>query len=720
MTAAYSLLKREIKEYIYDQKWQSLTKIQAASIKQAVMTENNLILSAPTASGKTEAAFLPAINAISNFNSGVKIIYISPLIALINDQFDRISRLCEYLNVNVTKWHGEASSTQKKKILRNPNGILLITPESIEAMLTLRSAEAQQLFSGVEWILVDEIHGFLDTNRGLHLKSLLERCQKYMIKEPRYIGMSATLNKEDSQLAKDFFTNDRVTSILLDRSQNELFVTTEYFCQNDQGKSDQSVEAIYQYSQQECMLVFPNSRKTVEYLAVSLNKKAQKDKMNINYFAHHSSLTKNLRTEVEKFAKDSKGNLFTICCTSTLEMGIDIGSVDSIVQYNSPYSVASLGQRLGRSGRKTKKSILHFIATNPFELLKGLATIDLYEEGEIDKLSITSKPYDIFAHQILALLLEKSGVKQRVVYNLPQSFKNWQWVQRNDMETIISHLLEKNYIEAVGDEFITGIETEPLLRKARFFSQFDTPTNYSVISEMKKIGEIPFDIFLNVDSNILLGAKVWKIYEINHENKKIIVGPTNDGKPPKFLSADGVTSHLIGQKMLELVQDEHWMNGKDTVIQEVLKQLKSEQIIPSDPFFIYQGERIAFRTYAGTKINLTLQVILSMMAVDEKITCIDHEMLLFFEMDVQSFQKILIKASRLDWDESMLEIYFEKNPTFIYQHMATVKYQELLPFDIQIKYVIANKLDLSQTLIYLKVLVHRGIQTLDSQKKKLD
>lgn len=605
----------------------------------------------------------------------------------------------------MTKWHGEASSTQKKKLLKNPNGILLITPESIEAMLTLRKAEAQCLFSGVEWILIDEIHGFLDTNRGIHLRSMLERCQKYMIKEPRYIGMSATLNKDDSQLAKDFFKNSRTTNILLDRAKNDLEVTTEYFCENDQGKSDQSVESIYQYSQQESMLVFPNSRKMVEYLSVSLNKKAQKNKSSISYFAHHSSLTKNLRTDIENFAKKSKGELFTICCTSTLEMGIDIGSVDSIVQYNSPHSVSSLGQRLGRSGRKTKKSILHFIATSPFELLKGLATIKLYEQSKIDKLSIPSKPYDVFAHQLLALLLENSGMKQIEVFNLPKNFKNWEWLNKEEIEKIVSHLLEKNYIETTDEEFITGIATEPLLRRARFFSQFDTPINYSVINEMKKIGEIPIDASLNVDTNILLGAKIWKIHEINHENKKIIVHPAKDGNPPKFFSESGVTSHLIAQKMLELIQDNDWIDHLDAPIQQGVKQVKNKQIAYDNPFFIYKGDEVAFRTYAGTKINLTLQVMLSMINLDEKIDCKDNEMLLLFKMEIVSFKDMIKKANNLDWEESMLYIYFENNPDLVYKYMSGIKYQELLPFDLQIKYIIANKLDLSQTVIYLENLI---------------
>lgn len=165
--SSFNLLQREIRRYIYDEGWDALRGIQEASIKRISNTDHNLILAAPTASGKTEAAFLPTINSIKDWNSGLKIIYISPLIALINDQFKRILKLCDYIDIPVTSWHGEASRTDKNKLLKQPRGILLITPESIEAMLALRPGEAKELFKGTEWIIVDEIHGFLENNRGV-------------------------------------------------------------------------------------------------------------------------------------------------------------------------------------------------------------------------------------------------------------------------------------------------------------------------------------------------------------------------------------------------------------------------------------------------------------------------------------------------------------------------------------------------------------------------
>ncbi|HBG38694.1 MAG TPA: DEAD/DEAH box helicase, partial [Clostridiaceae bacterium] len=310
---SYDLLQRGIRKYIYDAGWESLRGIQEASIKHVHNTENNLILAAPTASGKTEAAFLPAINSIKDWDSGLKIVYISPLIALINDQFRRIYELCNYINVPVTSWHGEASRAKKNKLLKDPKGILLITPESIEAMLCLRPGEAKGLFRGTEWIIVDEIHSFLGNNRGIQLRSLIERIKLYMEKEPRFIGMSATLNREDYKKVKSFFISERATDVLLDSSRNPLEVTKSYYESNAKKESREALEEIYDYSQRESMLVFPNSRAEVERLAVGLSRLGKQRGSSSRYFAHHSSVSKDMRLTAEKFAKDSGGELFTIC-----------------------------------------------------------------------------------------------------------------------------------------------------------------------------------------------------------------------------------------------------------------------------------------------------------------------------------------------------------------------------------------------------------------------
>ena len=406
MTDAYSLLNRDLRFYIHEKGWPKLTRIQNAAIKTYFTNDNNLILSAATAQGKTEAAFLPAISSIDDFDHGLKVLYISPLIALINDQFKRINDMCLDMDIAITAWHGEASRSKKDALIENPRGIVLITPESIEALLSGKSDLAKNLLKDVEVVIVDEIHSFLSGNRGLQLKSLLTRILRYTYESPRMIGLSATIGEDNYSLAKNFFANGRDTNIIVDKSRNDLEVTIDYF--PSENISSDAIKKISDYANDGAMLVFPNSRDKVETFAVKLTEEFKES--DIRVFAHHSSVSKNRRKEIEDFAKEARMEKFVICATSTLELGIDIGAVTSVCQYGPSHSVLSLAQRLGRSGRKTKTSILHQISANPWDLLESLATISLYKDGILDKTEETHKAYDVFAHQVLSILLENFGL----------------------------------------------------------------------------------------------------------------------------------------------------------------------------------------------------------------------------------------------------------------------------------------------------------------------
>ncbi len=704
--SSFDLLRREIQEYIFDKRWPTLTKIQEASIKHISETENNFILSAPTASGKTEAAFLPAINSIGNWNDGLKVVYISPLKALINDQFNRISELCDYLDINVTSWHGEASQAKKKKLLLDPTGILLITPESIEAMLALRSGEAKNLFAGVEWILIDEIHGFLNNNRGIQLSSLTERLQRYMNKTPRYIGMSATLHDEDSQIAKRFFKNGRDTDVLVDRTRNNLLVTEDYFPVNIKKHSIKAVEKIYSYSQKESMLVFPNSREDVEYLSVNLSKMGEKHNSDTRYFAHHSSLIKELRLSAENFAKDNNHALFTICCTSTLELGIDIGSVDSIVQYNAPYSVSSLGQRLGRSGRRTKESILHFIATDPWELLQGLAAIALYEEGHIDRLDFIKKPYDVFAHQILSILLERSGLPISEFKQLHKEFLNWSTITDDEYRILVQHLIHERYVEVLEKEVITSLATEPLLKGPEFFAQFVSEDNFAVYDDSKKIGGIPLFPGLAVGVNFFLGAKVWKIREIDRLGKKIYVKKAIDGNPPLFSSENGNVSRIIRKKMKKILSDQRELKNYSLNMQTVLNEINSDCIDPENTYFVTTADGIGLRTFEGTRVNKTLQLFFDITNTAPVFHLDDKKTLIYSPETSVDIKEIIKLSEKINWDAEKVYVYLEKNPELINGYIGSMKYKELLPLELQIKYVIENILDIESASEFLNSLNH--------------
>lgn len=694
MTDPYLLLSRPMREFVYKNKWPSLTKIQEASIKEFIGSEDNLILIAPTAAGKTEAAFLPAISEANDFDKGLRILYISPLIALINDQFKRVFDMCDDIGVSVTSWHGEANQTRKEKLLENPSGICLITPESLEAIFVNKSFEARKLFTGLDYIVVDEIHSFLTGNRGCQLRSLLKRILSYTNKNPRFIGLSATVGDLNYDICKNFFKNDRDTKLIIDSSKNDLEATISYNEEND--ISDKTVDQILTFAREGSMLAFPNSRKLVEELAVELKKKARDEKIKTQIFSHHSSVSKNKRKEIEDFAKNRRGENLIICATSTLELGIDIGSVHSICQYGSTNSVLSLAQRLGRSGRKTGKSVLHQIATNPWDLVQSLATIILFKEGRLDKIDPIKAPYDVFAHQILSTLLENNGLSIKDYESLDKKLDFD--IDHEEFMDLTAHMLENGFIEKLENEYIGGVECEKLLKMGSFYNQFISTDTFHVYNEKGKIGEIEKSIDLKKGDGIYLGGLIWEVQSINLKAKKITVSKAEEGKAPDFGSSSlGDVSNEIRRKMEAIIEkrEDYSFNDK---INEVIDSLKTNP--DAEGFYLINdkdGEGL--RTFRGTRINRTLTLMLNIRSSFSTYKLMDYSS----TIRGKNIGKTLNEIRKNPVEIEEIKTYLEDNPKLVGAYLLANKYMDLVCEKLKIKYIMKNLLDLEGAYNYLKI-----------------
>lgn len=696
MTDSYSLLNRDLRFYIHEKGWPALTKIQNASIKAFYTTNNNLILSAPTASGKTEACFLPAISKVSSWDRGIKILYISPLIALINDQFKRISDMCLDMDIPITSWHGEASQSKKEKIIANPRGIVLITPESIEAMLVNKSEIAKTFFLDVEYIIVDEIHSFLWGNRGLQLKSLLDRILRYTYNIPRMIGLSATIGEENYNLAKEFFNNGLDTNILLDKSRNDLDFTIDYF--DTEKVSENVISKLREYALDGPMLIFPNSRDKVETIAVKLNQLFKEKGEDIKVFAHHSSVSKQKRSEIENFAKEAKKEKFAICATSTLELGIDIGAVTSVSQYGSAHNVLTLAQRLGRSGRISKTSILHQISTNPWELLEALATIKLYQDSILDPIEKTTKAYDVFAHQVLSSLLENFGLDIDEYKYLNETLTSFSDITDEEFEKISEFLQKENYIEIIENQVIAGTAIEKLMTKGNFYNQFVLSGVYNVYNDKGKIGELEIRPEVQADSNIYLAGSIWRITQILYKNKKILVEKANAGKAPKFSGiGDMDVSKLVRNKMKEILKNPDKAFDDDK-INEVIDNLK-EEFSDDDYLFVAGKDAISLRTFQSSKVNRTLAIMLNIASNSKNFINDEVDSSIKGPDIIRYFDEIRIKKI----EKKDIFKFFTENELFLQTYLNANKYMVLVPDDLKIDYIIRNRLDLEACYKYLAI-----------------
>lgn len=611
---SYELLSEPIRRYIRDKRWEQLRPIQAAAIVKITGSKANFILASRTASGKTEAAFLPILSK-TNFNEkGVQVLYISPLIALINDQFFRIEDLCRYLDVTVTKWHGEANKTLKDKILKEPSGIILITPESLEAMLVNKPYNARQLFSNLKYVVIDEIHSFIGADRGIHLKSILARLQSLAATPFSVVGLSATIG--DYQEAKKFTGDESNTIVLLDKTAKKINTLFRYYKSDTDELSVGLIQNLYTETKDNKVLIFPNSRGRAEEVAVKLKKISDKTKGHPNYFSHHSSVDKEVREYVEHFAKNNTRQNFCIACTSTLELGIDIGSVDEVVQIDATHSIASLIQRVGRSGRKDgASSNLFLYATKPWSLLQSIACWLLYKEGFIEPPQINKQPYDILLHQMLSIAKSNSGIN---VYELKNQLKTnyaFNQIEETEIAEIIDYLIQTDLLEKIQQEVIIGIEGERIVNHRDFYSVFKTEESFKVINAGNRIGDIHYTPQIVEGQNLFLAARIWKIKFVDFDTNKIEVIPAPDGKKPVFIS-DGAAIHdRIRQKMLDILFSRDMFDFLDDSSTKELETMRKEFAVyeinntSTERPILINEESLEFYSFSGSKTNRTLNLL---------------------------------------------------------------------------------------------------------------
>ena len=668
---SYKLLSEPIRKYIRDKRWESLRPIQAAAISKIITTDNNYILASRTASGKTEAAFLPILSKTDFNQIGVQVLYISPLIALINDQFFRIEDLCKYLEIKVTKWHGEAKKSLKTDLIKNPNGIVLITPESIEAMFVNAPYNISTLFGNLKYIVIDEIHSFLGVDRGLQLMSLLSRIQHVNKAKITTIGLSATIGDNNYIEAKRLTGNITETKVLLDRTKKETEAKFKYFNNSTAELSLDLLKDLYKETCSNKVLIFPNSRGRTEEVAVKLRKISDRVNGHKYYYSHHSSVAKEIRESIEHFAKENERFNFCISCTSTLELGIDIGTIDKIVQIDSTHSVSSLVQRIGRSGRRDgEKSIVNIYATDKWNLLQSLACWLLYKSGFLEPIKTAKKPYDILLHQLLSIVKQLSGCsKTDLIKMLKRNFA-FKQIEEQDINIIIGEAIDSDYLEIIQREIILGIEGEKIVNSREFYSVFKTEPSFKVINSGKKIGDIPFSPQVKIDENILLAANIWKIKDIDIKGRKIFVARAKDGKKPMFFGGGGNIHPRIREEMLRILKSMESYSELDensnSILEELRYDFKGFQInsFEYDRPVINKESKLVIYTFTGTKINKSLYFLISL--TGHEISLHDHESSLELYISILDFDKLVIKVNKVYSEiDDHLKLALEENESLL-------------------------------------------------------
>ena len=587
-------LDPRIQRWIWDQAWSELRDAQARAVGP-ILDGQDVIVAAATASGKTEAAFLPICSALladrggpgsTGAPAGVQVLYVSPLKALINDQYSRLDALCEHLGLAVHRWHGDVPGSRKAKVLASPDGVLLITPESLEAMLAIHGPKVAAVFGGLRYVVIDELHSFLGAERGAQLQSLLHRAELAIRRPVPRVGLSATLG--DMSAAAEFLRpghGEQVTIVesadsqalrlqLLGFESSPPALTpkqadaaeaagVEVAAEDVTGGDRLAVaDHLFRVLRGTDNLVFANSRRDVEIYADLLRRRSDRDKVPNEFIPHHGSLSKDLREHAEARLKDRSGPV-TAVCTSTLEMGIDIGTVSSIAQIGVPHAVSGLRQRLGRSGRRDEAATLRiYVAEEQItpqtappdalrsQLVQAVAMVNLLLNRWNEAPDTGGLHLSTLIQQLLSLIAQHGGVLPAQAFGTLCGPGPFGHVTAGQFAGLLRALGTSDVIVQASDGLLLpGVAGERLINHYSFYAAFRTAQEYRLVAGSRTLGTLPVDYPLMPGSLLIFGGRRWKVVAVDGQAKVVELVRSAGGRPPSFTGTGAEVADRVRQEM---------------------------------------------------------------------------------------------------------------------------------------------------------------------------
>lgn len=614
-----------IQDFIYRERWDELREVQVAACDIIFNTDNNLLLATGTASGKTEAAFLPTLTRLyEEPSSSVGILYISPLKALINDQFYRLDYLLRDGNIPVCKWHGDASQSAKNNLIKNPQGVLQITPESLESLLINKHSLCINIFRDLRFIIIDEVHYFMGGPRGIQLLCQLERIQRLTNIIPRRIGLSATLGDYDA--AENWLnsgTSRICTRPIVNAKKRKIGIAMNLFVRKQEEANDtlntgdrDHFEYLYKLTLNKKSIIFANSRSTVEFSIANIKKIAEEKQTKDVYRVHHGNISAILREETEKEMKTSDDPIVT-GATVTLELGVDIGTLDRIAQIGAPFSVSSFTQRLGRCGRRGQSAELLFtfvedeknasdvLSEINWELLRGIAILQLYlDESWIEPIIPPRLPYALLYHQTMAYLASRGetsapGLAQNMLLLTP--FKN---IPQEDYKRLIRHLINIEQLQQTErGGLIVGRKGESVINHYEFYSVFESPVEYLVKCENQAIGTLQEPI--PIGNHFALAGRAWECIDLDEKSKTIFAKHIKGISKIAWISSSNNELHTkILQKMRDiLISADNYAYLSENCIEKLsnMRNFTKQSGFAVDLISVLSNCRYALFPWVGTK-----------------------------------------------------------------------------------------------------------------------
>ena len=720
-----------IQDYIYEHNWQNLRPIQVAAAEEIFTTNHNVLLAASTASGKTEAAFFPILSEISEEKTdSIQVLYIAPLKALINDQYDRLTELCEPANIKVWRWYGDVAQSQKRRMLKKPSGILQITPESLESFMINKHMDVPRLFNGLKFIVIDELHSFLRSDRGGQTFSLIERISKLADVNPRRIGLSATIGNLDD--ASKFLGAGSKYDTVAPRVQNDRQVwrlSMEHFYETDpqasskdfdpaeilEAKTDKAPELadpgigyIFEHTRGTKSLVFTNSREECEAVCQELREYCRYNHEPDRFLIHHGNLSPALRETAEQAMKD-EDSYMTTCATATLELGIDIGKLEAAYQIDAPFTVSGFLQRMGRTGRRGTPPEMHFVMREehpesrtmlpdliPWPLLQGIALVQLYiEEKWVEPPNPNRLPYSLLYHQTMSTLAASGEMTPAELASRVLTLSYFHNVSQEDYKVLLKNLIKTDHIQWTENKgLILGLAGERVVNNFKFYAVFQENEEFSVHAGSEELGTIVKPP--PVGDKIAIAGRVWVVEDIDRKRHQVYCHRVEGRIPAYFGDVPGDIHPHILHRMRKILSETNMYpylmkNAKARLTQ--VRDTANIAGLPDKQLINLGGKMWAFFPWTGSYAFLALERLL-------RIKCADRLNLrgfnssrpyyMEFAMDAneEEFFKILKEEANKDFDPMTL-VYPKEVPVFD-------KYDEYLPDELIRKEFAQGVLDIEE------------------------
>ncbi|MBB2884972.1 ATP-dependent Lhr-like helicase [Pseudomonas sp. KD5] len=704
---------------------------QEWAVPVLVDADQDVIIAAATAAGKTEAAFLPILTHLLNHNDPPgSVLYISPLKALINDQWGRLSRLCEQLEIPVVGWHGDISSSKKHRFLKSSEGVLLITPESLEALFVNRGSSLAGVFQNLRYIVVDELHAFIGSERGKQLQSLMHRVELVAGRRLPRVGLSATLG--DMRLAAEFLRPagvDTVTVIESKNSNQTLQVQIRGYIQppmselrktpiqspDEDGDEDETenkatpdfaiADHLYKVLRGSNNLIFPNSRRQVEWYADQLRRRCEKDGAPNEFWPHHGSLSKDLREQAEHALKAGNQAASAIC-TTTLELGIDIGSIKTVVQIGPPPSVASLRQRLGRSGRRPGENAVLRAYCKESPLIDGSSLSDQLRQGLVQTIAMVrllirgwfEPPRAQGVHastlvqQILSIIAQCGGASAADLWKSLIAEGAFSKVEKPDFVKLLRSLGEHELIvQDSSGLLLPGTVGERLINHYEFYSAFTSDEEFRLVCDGKALGSVPVSRPLTKDQRIIFGGRRWQVRDVDLQAKVIIVTAARGGAPPQFDGLGAMVHDTVREEMRAVLADttpcQFIDRGAHDLLDEARKTFVSLGL--GERYIIESGSKCYLISWLGDHANDALRLLLNHVGL----SCDNSGLAIEIDASLSRTQAALEDVGRLDagdLDSILANV----------ENMLREKWDWALPESLLMKSFASISLDISTAIVF--------------------